>query len=410
MFLNLLFTGLVLLGAFAAIFFSTYLTAKQDIQTKLLALPAMKSQGNVSLIPAPGSVLCYLAEIKMDQAHTESAEFFVLIVDKDGNISIHDEAYGHVEEYYLKLVNAAWKEKKPQNIVMEQSKAFRTYIVPSEEYAGEYEVYFLDIVQYRNSMFRLLKTFLLIGPISLFGVLLVSWYVSRRAVEPVEESWQRQRRFVADASHELKTPLAIISANAEALLTDDGMEKEKWIRYIQDEVTRMSELVSSLLYLAKTNDVVKTDHAVKFDVSGYVRDVLIRYETLFYEKGIQLNQSIEEHISITGEQSQIDKVISVLLDNAEKYTNPNGTISIVLEKRKNMAILEIRNTGEGIPAEDLPYIFERFYRVDKSRSSKDDSYGLGLSIAKSIVNQIGGELLVSSVEKEYTSFVLKLKI
>lgn len=98
------------------------------------------------------------------------------------------------------------------------------------------------------------------------------------------------------------------------------------------------------------------------------------------------------------------------MDNAEKYTNPNGIVSVALEKHKNMAILEIRNTGEGIPEEDLPYIFERFYRVDKSRSNKDDSYGLGLSIAKSIVNQIGGELLVSGVEKEYTSFVLKLKI
>lgn len=405
---NMLLTMAVLLGAFAAIFSSAYLSARGDAKTKLLALPELYNQGSAVPIPSAGRALTYLADVKMSAQKTESAYFFVILVNGDGAISANDPARDVMEEYYRSLVQKVWNQKGTRNVVTFPKEARQAYVVSSARYVGEYEVYFLDIAPYKSALSQLLRSFLWILPLSLLPVFLVSLYLAKRSVAPIEEAWQRQRQFVADASHELKTPLAILAANADALATEDGSEKEKWLGYIQDETRRMAKLVNDLLYLAKTDSAGQGQPAAVFNMSRCTRDMVTRYEAVAYERGISLQSDVADDVQITGEEEKVCKVISILLDNASKYTNENGSITLSLHKQKRTAVLTVENTGDGIPAAVIPHLFERFYRADKARTGENGSFGLGLSIAESIAQQIGGQLSAHSIEGKSTTFVFRL--
>jgi len=231
------------------------------------------------------------------------------------------------------------------------------------------------------------------------------WLI-RRMVKPVDEAMEKQKQFVWDASHELKTPLAVISANAEVLESEVGPSKP--LEYIQSEVRRTDQLVQSLLTLARMEKgSVRAQHA-PFDLSHTVLSVALPFESAIFEAGKQLNTVVPEGIAYTGDAEMIKQLCVILLSNAQKYSNPHGVITLSLEAKGDKRILKVHNTGPAIPEEAQEKIFDRFYRVDSSHNREIAGNGLGLAIAQSIVKEHKGKITVASREGEGTTFTVIL--
>lgn len=267
-------------------------------------------------------------------------------------------------------------------------------------------IVFADISSEMATMESLVSTCIFIGIISLSAFLGLSILLARWAIQPVEEAWNQQRQFVADASHELKTPLTVIMTNAE-LLQSPGYAETERMRFADSILTmsqQMRGLVESLLELARVdNGTAKMDFS-ELDFSELVSDGLLPFEPVYFEKELELRSSIEEGIRVKGSQAHLKQVLDILLDNAAKYCAPNGAVCVSLRRQGNHALLSVGNPGEEISKEDLKNIFKRFYRIDKARSM-NHSYGLGLSIADSILQEHGGKIWAESGNGMNTFFV-----
>lgn len=187
-------------------------------------------------------------------------------------------------------------------------------------------------------------------------------------VKPVEETIEKQKQFISDASHELKTPLAVIEANVDVIETQNG--KSKWLTYIQSEISSMDKLISNLLLLAKTDNMSQLKQIETFNLSEEVNLVSSMFESMAYEKKISIQYNVQYNINFNGNKEDIKQILSVLIDNAIMHTRENGKVIIELEKEKNIT-LQVKNEGEPIPEEERENIFERFYRVDKARNRKE---------------------------------------
>ena len=262
-------------------------------------------------------------------------------------------------------------------------------------------------------LWNLLKIFIGVGSLSLILLFFISIYFTNKAINPLEETFKKQKQFIADASHELRTPLTIIKTNV-SLLRENEMEtihsQKKWINYIDSQAGRMSTLINEMLSLANLDANKKKEEIININLSKMIRDSLLVFEVVIFEKGLILEEDLTDNIFIKGEQNQIKKLISILMDNAIKYTNNNGKITVLLINERNKAKLIIRNTGEGIEKEHLEKIFERFYRVDDSRDRGTGGYGLGLSIAKAIVEEHKGKIHAESIINNETSFIIELPL
>lgn len=211
-------------------------------------------------------------------------------------------------------------------------------------------------------------------------------------VKPVEETFEKQKQFISDASHELKTPLAVIEANSEVLENEIG--KNKWMTYIQNEIDSMNKLINELLLLAKTENINDIKERTKIDVSNEIEIVSSMFESMAYENNIDIETNIQKGVILNANKEDLEHIASVLVDNAIKHTTPKGKIIIELKKEKNEIVLNVKNMGDPIPENERTRIFERFYRIDKSRNRKEKRYGLGLAIAKSMVDKYKGNIYV----------------
>ena len=286
----------------------------------------------------------------------------------------------------------------------------------SEGYDGKYiykikkfgvngkEVILMENEEVINNLKITTTIAVIIGIASLLGVYVIAKKISKIIVKPVEETFEKQKQFISDASHELKTPLAVIEANADVLQSKVG--DDKWLAYIQNEVQSMNKLVNDLLVLSKMENNNNTN-IQKFDISKEIQMAVSVFESMMYEKNIKLVSNIEEGIIFNGDKDDIKHIVSIILDNAIKHTNKKGKIIVNTQKEKNGIMLEIKNQGDPIPDEDIEKIFERFYRVDKARNRNEKRYGLGLAIAKELVGKYKGEIKASSKDG-YTSFIVKL--
>ncbi len=265
----------------------------------------------------------------------------------------------------------------------------------------------ITLMENENTINRLKFNFIMAIGVGVAGIMIVyviAQKISQTIVEPVEESFEKQKQFVSDASHELKTPLAVIEANADVLQDKNG--DNKWIGYIQNEVQSMNKLVNDLLTLAKMENT-NNDNYQKFDLSKEVQMEVAVFESIIYEKEIVLKQNIEEGVFFNGESEDIKHIVSIILDNAIKHTDKNKEIIVNVEKEKNDIKIMIMNQGEPIAEEDREKIFERFYRIDKARNRNEKRYGLGLAIAKEIVEKYKGSIKTDS-QNGYTSFIVKI--
>lgn len=265
----------------------------------------------------------------------------------------------------------------------------------------------------QDMLLSLLRIFIMVGLLSLIILFMISVYFTNKAIEPLEESFKKQKQFIADASHELRTPLTIIKTNI-SILKENKQEsiksQERWISYIESQANRMSFLVNEMLSLANIDSNIKKVNLSKISLTDILKNCLLVFEVVIFEKGLLLEEYIDDDIYINGEKEQIKKLISILIDNAIKYTNSNGKIIIFLKNEKNKAKLIVKNTGEGIKNENLEKIFERFYRIDDSRNSKSGGYGLGLAIARAISEEHRGKIYAESNFGKDVSFIVEFPL
>ena len=232
----------------------------------------------------------------------------------------------------------------------------------------------------------------------------VSSILSKWIIKPAIDAFDAQKRFIADASHELKTPLAVIMASADALEKDK--KEKKWISNIQNESERMNNLIKSLLDLSKIESTTPVTEDI--DLSKLVIKSTLVLESLMFEKNIELKYDISENIIINANSEEIKQLVTILLDNAIKHSESNGKILVNLYEQKNNVVLEVKNKGKSIEKGQEEKIFERFYRVDESRNRNENRYGLGLAIAKTITNKYNGNISASS-SNGYTTFKVVFK-
>ena len=251
-----------------------------------------------------------------------------------------------------------------------------------------------DNSKIKKSLQLSLEMSILIFSILELLIIIGSKYLTTWLIKPVKESFDKQKQFIADASHELKTPLSVIVASSEAIDIDE--KNSKWLKNIEYETNRMNLLISKLLSLAKSEQRKKV-RLVNNNLTKIVELSLLTFEGRVYEKNIKLNYDIEDNIFMLMDEDSIKELVEILLDNAIKHSKKNGTINLYL-KKDGQIILLVENEGEAIPKGEEEKIFERFYRVDKARSGKDNRYGLGLAIAKNIVLLHKGKIKASSMD------------
>lgn len=221
-------------------------------------------------------------------------------------------------------------------------------------------------------------------------ITLVFYFLSKRIVQPFEENARMQKQFITDASHELKTPLAIISANAEVLAYKDG--ENEWIHNITTQVTRVSELVNELLTLNRLEEVDEISGIEPVNLSEKTEAVAVTFEEVFQNKNAALRRRIQPGVVLNGNPEQLERLLSVLIENASKYVSESGEAVIELKKEARHTLLTVFNTCSPDPDADYTHLFDRFYRPDSSRTSQAGGHGIGLSIAKRIVTLHGGTI------------------
>ncbi|WP_340399860.1 HAMP domain-containing sensor histidine kinase [Paenibacillus sp. FSL H8-0079] len=272
-------------------------------------------------------------------------------------------------------------------------------------------IVFIDVTAQQGILTNLIYTFAVVGLVMLIVIYFLSRYFANRSIAPVREAFEKQKQFIGDASHELKTPLAIINTNADVLLAnqeDTIANQAKWLHYIKSETERMTGLTNDLLYLTQMDDSRSTMIHAKFNMSDAVESIILPMEAVIFEKNISLDYNIEPNLTVHGNSEQIKQVILILLDNAVKYSGPKGSVNVTLQRQNNDVMLAVSNTGDGIAPEHLDRIFDRFYRTDSSRARKHGGHGLGLAIARSIVDQHKGEVYARSVVGEGATFYVRL--
>ena len=253
-----------------------------------------------------------------------------------------------------------------------------------------------------------------LGAGGIVAIVLIALLLSHWALKPVERAWEQQRQFVADASHELKTPLSVILANTQILMNDESKipeESRRWIRGTSDEAERMRGLVEELLELARTEGGASSARAnAPVDLSSLVEGDALQFDAVAYERCCEIDTDVVDGISVLGDQDQLDRLLKTLIDNACKYAARGTQVKVTLEKNGSHALFVATNQGESIPEEDLPRVFDRFWRSDKARARSTGGYGLGLAIAKGITESHGGKIWATSDDVQGTSFYVKLPI
>lgn len=388
--INMTLLSTVFIGIFSAIFYITSLNMNKQINNDLFLLLGDK-------FPPPHT-LAIIVEINNSNQIINIKKYSQINIDLD---KIKNSAYDLLEKY---------KNNKTISIAKIDNTCY-SYLINKSKFGTK--IALIDRTNVQTLLTELLKTFILIVFLSLVILFLISIYLTNKSIKPIKEAFEKQKQFITDASHELKTPLTIIKTNTSVLLsnTDDTIKNQlKWINYINSQTDRMSTLINEMLTLSKLDIEENKLPLSVVDVSSIMENILLMFDAIIYENNIELNTNIQKNLFINADKESIKKLFSILIDNAIKYNNENGKINIDLINEKNKVKITIKNTGCGIPKEDLDRIFERFYRVDSSRDRKTGGYGLGLSIANSIVKQHNGKIYAKSIENQETSFIIELPL
>lgn len=330
---------------------------------------------------------------------TFTTRFCVVNLDSDKEIvNIYSDKISAISDYEIE----EYTEK-----ILKRGKVsgwINNYKYKIGESNKGYMLVILDGSVTKQSNWSVFTTSIIVSTISYLIVLFIIALFSKKAIKPIAESYEKQKQFITDASHELKTPLTIILANSEILEMMYG--KDEWIEGIEKQSDRMRDLVNSLVVLSKMDEENLDFIYNVFNISDAVYDTAMAFEGLCKKNKKELHIDVDSDINIKGDESEIRKLISILLDNAVKYCDENGSINVSLKKEKYVFI-NVRNTYKDVSKVELDRLFDRFYRVDKART-RNGSYGLGLAIAKAIIERHKGKIKVKKIEDNMIEFEVKL--
>lgn len=338
--------------------------------------------------------------------------YFMVDVSQSGMVSNLQSNYMRMdaqidEELLLDLVANALKQKENMGVLAGEDLRFYR-----KAKIGGWRLVYLDMTMENNMIRNLSGNMLLIGLGSFVGIFFLSMGLAYWITKPVERAWNQQRQFVADASHELKTPLTVILSNTDMLLnqcTEADEHSEKRLGNIRAESIRMKGLVEDMLDLARSDAGRLKQQLAPVSVSDTVMDAVLLFEALVFERQKELQYQIEENLSVLGSGDRLKQLTEILLDNAMKYSPEQGCIWVKLEKNTAKTLrLMVANTGDTMTPEQCRRIFERFYRTDPARQN-NGGYGLGLSIASSIVTEMGGKIWCES-RNGINSFFVQLPL
>lgn len=253
-----------------------------------------------------------------------------------------------------------------------------------------------------SKQFFIVSIFIFLLSVIVFTI--ISYYLSRWMIKPSEKAIKNQKIFVANISHDLKTPITIIRANAD--LIENEVKNKKSIKYIQQETEKLNHLVNEMLTLTRIDNTISKENFKSFNFGDSLFDVVLPFESIAYEKGIRFNINIDEVTDYFGDENNIQKLAEILIDNAMSYTAKGGIVDIDAYENSKAVTLSVTNTGEPISDEKKVEIFDRFYRESKSREKTGNHYGLGLSIANTIVKKHNGKITVESKNGKNTFTVI----
>ena len=332
---------------------------------------------------------------------------FGVTLDQSGSVvSVVSNNIEISEELVTQAVAQALEQNRTEGVINGLQLRFLV-----EQDGSGMRIAFADRTRELDTLAKLLITSFIALAVGLSAFLAISLYLSRWALRPVEEAWEQQRQFVADASHELKTPLTVILANMGILLShqsDTIRQQSKWLENTQTEAVRMKKLVDDLLFLAKSDSVSAPVTFKNLDLSDLVWSSVLPFESIAFEQGITVDSDIAPGLTVLGDEGQLRQVMAILLDNACKYAGKGGKVYVQLGEQQDRLRLKVTNTGEVIPPDKLKHVFERFYRADAARVRQQGGYGLGLSIAQSIVTAHKGSIIAQSDVKNGTVFTVLL--
>ena len=330
---------------------------------------------------------------------------FIVNIDESGvilsqiksNISMDDESF-------KSIVKAAHESQEDIGTI--KSMDIRYY---KKHYSLYEKISFIDISRDNKNLENLFVVFIMTGAITLLFFFFIVLFLSNWALMPVEKTWNQQKQFIADASHELKTPLTVLLANMDILennKSDTIQSQIKWIQASKQEAKQMKNLIEEMLFLAKS-DANRVDNSkTTIIVSDTLFSLILSMEVIAFEKNVIINyaSTIDENLYTIANEKQLVSLLSILLENASKYSYEETSITAKLKREQSKIKFELNNFGPVIPKHEIAHIFERFYRVDKSRNKEHGGYGLGLSIAKKITDENNMKISVESSAEKGTTF------
>jgi len=423
-------TLLTLFAAFAVVYFATSTASDRDNKNKLSAAIAASTPYESD----DGAGINIFVENDIELMRAFGMPAFTLFVDEDGSLKeinhlfkmAFDFGVGHSSviadivgsdgtvyssadnamsfyDSFLKIALGNCGMEMKTNI---DGGVWIYSVIDVAE--NKTQITFLDITETTNRLNTLMLTFTIVGIVMIIIVFLISLLMANRSIKPVKQVWEKQRQFVADASHELKTPLSVMTSTYSALQANEDetiKSQSEFFGYMKSGMDKMAKLTNDLLSLARMENASRDVAYASFDIGAEIENAVQKYEAPIKNNSVDLICSIAPNIVINSDKALSIQAFEILIDNAVKYVNEGGTIDVSLKHEKHSVICTVGNSGTGIEKDDLPRIFDRFYRTDRSRSSETGGYGLGLSIAKTIMDMLDGEIKVTS-ENGWTALSL----
>ncbi len=388
--------GIVLAVALGSTFVSNY-TTQHDLTTSMLER-AISGQNY---------------EFRMGEMSGEQSFSEVILVE----ISQNGTVLAMTSTSYMDIDNEALADVIEVALASDEDSGLdATYSIAwmKLETVVGYRLALCDTYARDSALRKQLVTIIVVFVISVLALYVVVRTLATWILRPVEAAWDRQRRFVSDASHELKTPLAVIVANTQILQADTSIPQgsKRWVDSTAEEASHMKGLVEDLLTLARADeekaagsDGPRVRETVNF--SEVVDENVLEFDAVAFERGCMIDSSIEPNVTVEGDRDQLARAVRTLIDNATKYAKKGSTVQVKLDRDGKHARLVVNNESDPIDPEDLEHLFDRFYRTDKARERQEQGgFGLGLAIAKSIVESHGGKISATSAEAEGTTFTV----
>lgn len=386
---------IIMLLSFFSIFFITFSNLKHEIHKKLTLenqaqnLSEYDEYNNITNL-LPNSIMFTI---------TVDEENGMLYIDNPYAINLSSSSYD-----YSNFVKLADSEILNNNI-FKYGNSFFAYK------KFDNKIIFLDVTRDVKVLINYIYSFATVLLFTTVVLFFFSKYLANKAILPIQKTFKKQKDFISDVSHELKTPLTIMNTNIDLVLSNSDekvSDQEKWLKYAKDEISHMTNLINDMLYLTKNENMIKKDFNI-FNFSEVCENIISQMEAIVSSKDIKLHKNIVNDLYIKGNINQIKQVLKIVIDNAIKFCNTNGDIKIDIVKQNNLVVFSITNTGMCIDKKHIPHLFDRFYKVDESRNRNNGGYGLGLSIAKNIIDNHYGNIKITSTKDIDTTVTIKFK-